>query len=368
MNGKKPRFPTFRRLWRAASPWIGTPWWPSDTLDTKRRSLLQVLLAAAKHRLPAAPLVASMAREERGRYRHRLRRLAQRLKDGVPLPDALERTPGVVSDEQLLAIRFGDQSGTLCTSLQEVLSRDEQYATHMNVQLRHVVFYGVAMLLVAIVVISFILVKIIPAYVAIYDDFDLTAPPATILLVTVGRIVEEFWYLFVLLLLAAIWLVRSEVSQRFFRRTVFSRFIPPVVRLRTADLLNQLSVTVNAGRPLAGAISTLARYHYDSFIRNKLLYVRNEMEQGADIWPSMAQVRLLTPAESHALVLADASDTRSWMMRKFANLKRGNVARGLSLLISFLQPALVFLFAVAVLLVAMGCLTPLDNMISGLSG
>ena len=66
---------------------------------------------------------------------------------------------------------------------------------------------------------------------------------------------------------------------------------------------------MEAGRPLPAAISTLARYHFDKSVREKLLFARNEIEQGADDWTSLTESRLLTPQEASAL--ANSSSSRS---------------------------------------------------------
>ena len=131
--------------------------------------------------------------------------------------------------------------------------------------------------------------------------------------------------------------------------------------------MNLLSVSLRAGRPLAGALSTLARYHYDTLIRHKLLFVRNEIEQGADIWESMATARLLSTQESRALDCSTSSETRAWSMNQLAKLRRDQVSGRLELFTMILQVVVILMLAAAVLLVALACLSPLVEMVSEMS-
>ncbi len=364
-------FPTVERLWDGTwrfSPWLNTPWWPADTLVTKQKALLRILAVAATERLEAAPLVAALAREDRSRYRRRLRRFAKRLSTGTGLADALEQTPGVLSDEQALAVRFGEQSGTLPSTLRILLDNRDQASQRITTRLRQIGFYASITLAIFVYVVSFILIKILPSFAAIFDDFELQLPRLTELLISISNWAVNFWWLLAISLLTFVWLFRSERSRRFFRRKISSRLIRPIAQLRSADLLTLLAINARAGRPLAGVLSTLARYHFDSKIRYKLLFVRNEMEQGANVWNSMATAQLLTAAEARALEKSTSADSRAWTMDQLAQLRRGRVERRIDLYISLFQPLVILIMAGAVLFISVACLLPLFNLTYALTG
>jgi len=367
-------FPTFarfaRRPWLPVWPlplWVGTPWWPADTLASKQHALLLVLSVAISERLDVVPLVESLAKEHRGRYRRRLYRLARRMTSGTSLPDALEQTTGVLSDEQMLAIRFGIQSGTLPEVLQSLIDQRDQSLNPIGHRLRQIGFYGTFVSVLFLLVLSFIMVSIIPSFNAIMEDFSLDTTAPLRLLTKIADAMAEMWLLIFLALLFCAWLIKSEFSQRFFRRRVFSRLFKPIAQLRSANLLNLLAVAQQAGRPLPGVLSTLARYHYDSLIRHKLLFVRNEVEQGADLWKSLTKTRLLSSAESRALESSASTDSTVWTLQHLANWKRSRVARRFDVYVDFLLPMVIVLMASAVLLVALATLTPLFEMINALS-
>ncbi len=349
------------------SSWTSTPWWPADTLASKQRALLQVLSVAVSERLELAPLVMSLAQEHRGRYRYRLYRLAKRMAAGTSLPDALEQTPGALSDEQMLAIRFGIQSGTLTEVLRTLVDQHEQSTNPISHRLRQIGFYGMLVAVLFFLVLSFIMIKIIPSFQSIMDDFELDGTEPLKLLVNISDWLVQMSPLILLALLFCVWLIKSEYAQRFFRRHVWSRIFKPAARLRSANLLTLLAIAQQAGRPLSGTLSTLARYHYDSLIRHKLLFVRNEVEQGADLWSSLTKARVISPAESRALTHSTAADSTVWTLRHLAAWKRNRVARRFDIYVDFLLPIVIVLMASVVLLTALATLTPLFKLINNLS-
>ncbi len=86
-----------------------------------------------------------------------------------------------------------------------------------------------------------------------------------------------------------------------------------------ASLQQLLAITELAGRPVSGAISTLARYHQDPHLRHQLLFARNEMEQGNDTWRSLADAQLINDQEYQALALTESTAIRAWQLQRFAD-------------------------------------------------
>jgi general secretion pathway protein F len=348
--------------------WRLSPWWPADSLGSKQRSLLRILATAADGHLQAAPLVASLAAEHRGRYRAILLRLARRLESGMSLADALEQTPGALSDEGTLSVRFGSQSGILAESLTALLQERDFTEAQIRQRLIRLGGYLGGMFLAGALICTFLLINIIPLFKEIQHDFDATSPWAFRWLINVGQMLHSYGvFLFIgsCLLVLALW---GRWPRRFARRTLSSRWLRQVFEWRSANLLRRLAVAAEAGRPLPGALSTLARYHYDGPFRQKLLFVRNEVEQGADLWASMARTRILSSSESRALASAEDQESRTWTMRRLAGQKQHRITQQVDLAVDLLQPMAILLMASFVLLAALAIFQSLVGLIETAGG
>jgi type II secretory pathway component PulF len=359
------QFPTFRRLWTyiwgTDRPFSG--WWPRFTTLAQRQSLLRLIAVAAEEKLPLCPLIDAWAADERGAQKGRLRRLAALLKAGTPLPDAVEQVPGILRDEDVLAIRFGAQSGTLATAIREALEASEPVPLSPVPRFRRTIVYGCAVVLVALPIVAFLQVKIVPAFVKILEDFSVPAPEALKWSMEFARVTIDFWWVGALVLIALLTTLFTARPGRFVRHVVLGRLFGSVRELRSADVLQKLSVAVGAGRPIAGALSTLARYHFEPNMRHKLLYVRNEVEQGADVWQSMTAVGLITPPEADLLHTAERVGNRPWVLKQLARGKRRRTNRRLTRLSELFLPAVVFTLAAFVLFQALAVFLPLIEII-----
>lgn len=343
------------------------PWWPADSLDARQQSLAHVLRGAVAGQIALAPLVAGLAAEHRWTTRRRLNRLAKRLQQGTPLAEALEQTPGALADEEVLAIRFGSQLGILPAVLDGLLRDDATSGPRLRARFRRMTSYLGGILLIGTIITSFILFKIVPSFQAIMSDFEMSVPWALQTLIGIGNFVETYLLLPILLLSAVAWFLSAGPPKWYVRRLLAARILRPAAQLRSANLLELLALATRAGRPLAGALSTLARYHYDTAIRQKLLFVRNEVEQGANLWQSLKTVRLLTPAEARVLTLESPIGAPDWTMEQLAQARRTRVVSRIETLFDWLEPACILLPASAVLLIALALMFSLSQLIGSLA-
>jgi type IV pilus assembly protein PilC len=345
-------FPTFRRWLDASVPFPDM--WTRRSSWAQNKSLLRLLVAGVEENLPLNPLVAAWAEDEHGPQRHRLRRLAELLRDETPLPDAVEEVRGVLGDEDILAIRFGAQSGTLAASMRERLDEPGPLISNVSPRMRQMMLYFATMLVIGSVVITFVQIRIVPEMAKIVEEFDIPMPLSLHWSAMLSIYVARYWYIFLLAILALYWLFFSSWPGRRLRRTILTRVIRPLRELHTADVLEKLGVTIGAGRPITGALSTLARYHFDPTLRRQLLYLRNEVEQGADVWDSMAAIGLLSGPEARVLETADRVGNRPWALKQIAEVKKRRTLRRLGQLSELALPAVILLFGSYVLFQALG--------------
>jgi type IV pilus assembly protein PilC len=269
-------------------------------------------------------------------------------------------------DEDILALRFDAQSGTVTTAVREILDDPANNAPERPSRLRSTSLYLWTVLILACPVVAFIAIKIMPAFQMILREFGMRLPAATQLFLQWTSLFANYAWLLILALLVGVLSFVFTRPGRVARRGITRAFAPSRAR-RAAGLLRMIAIASNAGRPIAGALSTLARYHFDPTLRNKLLFVRNEMEQGANLWQSLGAVDVITDADVRALNLAERLGNRSWVLTQLAYAKNRRAMRRLDHLSQVLVPAMVLLMGLFVLFQALAVLTPLTNMIQGLA-
>lgn len=346
------RSPTCKSIWRSST------WWPSDSRAAKQKGLLRLIYLAHRQRSTPQPLIANLALEHRGKYRRQLMKLSRRLAEGTPLIDALEQTPDVLSDDTVLAIRFGSQTGTLDQIYPMQCGESSETPNRIRGAITGTVWYCVGMALAIAVTLTFLTVTVLPTYVEMHEEFGISTPWALGRMIEFDKQIGSYIPALIVITILTVCLMLSAKSRRFVRHTIGSwRFQSPN-SVQSIALLRLVSATTKAGRPLAAAISTLARYHFDSQTRNKLLYVRNEMEQGADAWSALAETHLLSDQESKSIGSLSA-DTRSWGMDRLADQKQQWINRRLHNSAQWIRTIAILAFGAIVLWICVAFINPL---------
>ena len=356
-------FPTFRR---AANYPVPLPsWWPWHTTAAQRQILLRLIAVALEENLPLMPLLEQWAHDERGVQRQRVLRLVRLLKAGQSLPDALEATPGVLSDQQVLAIRFDAQSGTCTAALRAMIVDLPDLKTTASTRLDRSLTYLSVVVPIGLMFVAFTQIKIVPVLVVMFTHFGGQRPRVLQWSIDFTTILLNYWWVAALAFIGLLLSVFSTRTGRLLRYSLFGRLFQPLRELQTTDVLQKISVALDAGRPVAGALSTLARYHFAPPVRHKLLFVRNEVEQGVDVWQSMVAADLLVPADVRLLKTAERIGNEAWAFRQIVDVKKRRTRRRFERLGELLLPAMVLCLAAFVLFQMLTIFQPLVNLIEG---
>lgn len=339
--------PTFSRLFSQGRSfaWV----FPRRTTNRQRQSLLRLIATASEERLPLVPLLEAWAADERGVQKGRLRRVVDLLRNGAALADAVEQVPGVLNDEDVLTIRFGSQSGILAPALRESLAQPTLLTARAAEEFRKSLVYLVVVFGMGALMSTFLYTRIVPKLYQINEDYGVEPSQVLRIATDVAEWIIQYWWLIGLVALALLLSTFSTRTGRFLRHAVAGRLSGGLRTWRAAEVLRRLALAVRTGRPLPGAVSTLARYHFDQNLRHKLLDVRNEVELGADLWQSMASVHLLTEPEVTVMKTMDPTGQRAWALQQLAESRKVRVMRRFEKLSVLLTPLAVLLLACMVL-------------------
>ena len=330
---------------------------------------MSLLAVAHTERLDPKPVVSALASEHRGLYRRRLTLLAKRL-DKSTLVQALEKTPDALSEDVVLAIRLGSQSGTLTSTYAQLMATEKPQMDVLRSAQRSSKVYLAAIAIAICVVLPFMIFFIAPTIRKMGDEFGRSPEIGWSLefLMQVYFLIAKYFLWVCVSCMALAWLVWSSDSQRFFRRHIANRFFRRNAMMRSARLFRMLSIAVEAGRPLSGSLSTLAKYHFDSNIRHRLLLARNEVEQGVDDWSSLVDASIVTPKEFQAIHSSDSSRVRSWMLCRMASVKLEAIQQSVLIRSAILQPMEILIIAAIVLWICFSFFSFITNLIQSLAG
>jgi type II secretory pathway component PulF len=338
-----------------------------QNLRMRQQGLLWMMALASEKQIPLVPAIEAYAAETGGSYGDRVRDFAALLNNGIPLPDALSMVPGLVSLENYPLICAAYESGALSKGLREAAeTRNLQHSLWGSLSAK--MLYIVGMILIGMSILTFIMIKIVPAFEKIFKDFGTDLPAVTKALMGASRDMLLLWPILALVTLFFFFLF-FHCLLRYLGVSVFElpgmgRFMR---RKHAADIMQNLALSVENRRPIDAALQTLARCYPIAAIRAKLNRVLTDVRSGAPWEESLRERGLIRQSDFAVLQAASRAGNLPWAMREMADSNRRRLAYRLNVVVQTIFPPVVLCFGTIVMFVVVALFMPLIALIRSLS-
>jgi type IV pilus assembly protein PilC len=159
------------------------------TLFTRQLSILQ---DAGLPILRSLKILADM--QKPGRLKNSLLDTCDEIEGGATLSEAMSKSPKAFDRLFCNMIRAGEAGGALEVILRR-LSEFLERAQSLKRKVKGAMVYPVVVVSVAVGILTFIMLKIVPQFKKIFDDFGSELPAMTQMLINFSNWVVNYWYL-----------------------------------------------------------------------------------------------------------------------------------------------------------------------------
>jgi general secretion pathway protein F len=353
------------------SLWILTAFvgaiWLGQTKALRRRVLLSMLTIGAERGLPLPAVVAAVAQEQSGFAARRAERLARLLAEGHSLPEALRLCPRALPWGVRPYLHVGTEIAALPEALRQAADaqqRDSRLWRGITPQLLYVLIVVLATAQVA----TFCIIKIVPAFQKIFDDFGMSLPPLTQLffaLSSSGTLL--FSCLYVLLIVG----VPMVVMFWLLAQLGWIRGIPLLDRLmpgrHTAAVLGCLALAAERQRPLSHLLYPLSNSYPMRYIARRLRAASRDVDDGVDWRESLRARKLLGKTEAAVLTAAQRAGNLPWALRAMADHAARRSTYRLQATLQIVFPLALLGLALAVAFMVVALFHPLVRLIGSLT-
>ena len=333
---------------------------PGDQL-----TLLWLIATACEQELPLAPAVEALSTEARSAWRGRLEDFAALLRRGVGVAQAIERVPGLLPPDAILAAKVGAETDSLGPALRTAAEwQAQQFHDAQSPSTGGTIFYVAAVIAVMVSVILYTSYEVLPRYYKIFEDFGVELPEITQTLIA---LIDASQLLLIpmlscALLLPVFWLVWSSGAR--FQFLSPRKYLP---RLDIGPVLQQLGVVVEDGKNLTDGLRVLASQHPNATVWRRLSFVFEGVTAGENCWLLMQKKRLLRTRERQLLESAERTGNLGWALKTLGQqIERKQDARG-SAMLQLVKPICICALAIPVLFFGVAMIVPIIKLISDMS-
>ncbi len=311
------------------------------------------------------PLVQSFEIVGSGHENAAMQRLIMAVKTdvegGSTLADALSKHPLYFDDLFVNLVDAGEQAGALESLLEKIATYKEKTEA-IKKKIKKALTYPAAVLIVALVVTTILLIFVIPAFEDLFKGFGADLPTFTRKVIDLSLFVRTKGFYLAALIGGGIatfiyFQKRSRPMRQFLDRMALrAPIIGPIIQKASiARYARTLSTMFAAGVPLVEALESVAGATGNIVYENGVLAMRDEVATGQRLQHAMENTSLFPNMVIQMIAVGEESGSLDDMSAKVADFYEEDVDNAVDNLSSLLEPMIMSILGVLVggLVVAM---------------
>ena len=312
-------------------------------------------------------LTALIEQTESTRARTVLAGVRGRVLEGQSLARGIEAFPQAFPDIYRHMVEAGEQSGQLAHVLDQLADyTEDRQALRQKVLLAFI--YPALVTLVAIMIVGFLLVNVVPQVTRVFENTGQTLPLVTRVLIMTSDFVRAggvWWLVGIAVVFVG---VRVMLHNKRLRRHWHGLLLklPLVGRLvrgvNAARFASTLGILTSSGIPLLQAMQSAVLVVSNLPMRAAVDDALRQVREGAGLARALGKAKLFPPLVIHLIASGEASGNLDIMLGRAAEAQARELENWVKALTALLEPVMILVVGAVVGFIVLAMLLPIFEM------
>jgi type IV pilus assembly protein PilC len=289
------------------------------------------------------------------------------IESGSNLSDAMRKHPKVFNSLYANLVEAGEAGGILDTILARLANYIEK-ALSLKKKVKSAMVYPSAIITVAVTVVAFLMVFVIPTFAAMFEGGGAELPGPTALVMQISHVFRNQWYyilggpvLFFIIFKKVYATERGniEIDRIFLKLPVFGMLIRKV---STAKFSRTLGTLIASGVPLIEGMDICARTAGNKIVEIAILNSIEAIKEGETIAAPLARENVFPPMVIQMIDVGESAGALDAMLSKIADFYDEEVDTAVDGLTALLEPMLMVFLGIVVGFIVVAMYLPIFKM------
>ncbi len=279
-------------------------------------------------------------------FRDILKRVKSDVEQGKTFAESLAKHPKVFDALYVNLVAAGEVGGILDGILARLAVYLEK-AEKLRRQLKGAMTYPVTVISIAMVVVVFLLVKVIPVFEKMFDDFGGTLPAPTQFVVTISHFLQSWIVVIIVGIIAFLILFKlgREKLPKFHYATDAMLLRMPIFgsivrKAAVARFTSTMGTMLSSGVPIMDALDIVARTAGNDVIEKALTKVRTAISEGKTMAEPLGESGVFPSMVCQMIAVGESTGAMDAMLSKIADFYEDEVDTAVMALSSMIEPLL----------------------------
>ncbi len=324
--------------------------------------------------LPLLRALTVLEKQERDKVlKGTIAQLSEAVQSGGTFSEGLAQHPKIFNDLYVNMVRAGEVGGVLELVLSRLAEFQEKAQKIKNKVLAAMVYPFIVMFL-AVVIMAFLLVFIVPKFEQIFKDMlgDKPLPAITLFVIGASNAVKNHWAIIIGVIVALVF------GLKLLGRTAGGRLAIDRMKLHAplfGDLTRKTSISrfsrtlgtlVTSGVPILQALNITRQTAGNMILAKAIAQVHDSVKEGESIMQPLEASGAFPPMVISMIDVGEETGQLPEMLLKIAEVYDDEVDNSVAGLTSMLEPIMIVFLALVVGTIVIALFMPLISIISGL--
>lgn len=293
------------------------------------------------------------SQQENKSFKRALIQIRQDVESGSNLADSMRKHPKIFDDLYTNMVAAGEAGGILDTILQRLAQYIEK-SVKLNSQVKSAMIYPVAVISIAVIVVTIILWKVIPVFAALFKGLGAELPMPTLIVIWLSNFIADFWWLIGAVIGGTVFSLR-RYHETYKGKRVLDGIIlkAPILgmlmrKIAVARFCRTLSTLTSSGVPILDGLQITARTAGNSVIEDAIMATRKSVEEGKTISEPLADTEVFPSMVVQMIAVGEQTGALDTMLSKIADFYEDEVDNAVAGLMKLLEPVLIAFLGVAI--------------------
>ncbi|PFP27704.1 type II secretion system protein F [Bacillus sp. AFS073361] len=291
----------------------------------------------------------------------------QEMREGNPLSEAVSKHKKIFNQMFINLVKAGEVSGNLDETLDRLAEHfEKQHYTRQKIV--SALSYPIAVGIIAIIVVIFLLVAVVPTFVSMFDDMGGELPAITKFVLSASSFMQSFWWIVILFIFAVVFLItyikKSNQTKYYFdyfllKMPIFGNLLQ---KAALARMMRTLSSLFSSSVPILQAMSIVEKVVENEVLAKVIRESRDSLEKGRSMTEPMERHWAFPPLVTQMIAIGEETGALDAMLSKIAEFYEKEVENGTDRLKSLIEPLMIVFLAGLVGTIVTSIMVPMFSM------
>ncbi len=298
-----------------------------------------------------------------------LEAVAQDVKGGLALNEAVAKHPTIFSKLYVNMIRAAELGGILDTILDRLASFLE-YESEIKGKIKSAMMYPVLVLCFSQIMLFALFSFVLPKFKEIFTGMNVEMPPVTAALFAAGDFMNKYWWVVILMGIGAFFGFKTWAKTPKGRHQVdFLKLRIPIVgelalKMSIARFSRTFGTLINSGVPMMRSLEIVGETLNNRVLALAIEQTRQSIREGNKLSAPLTASGLFPNMVTTMIDIGEESGRLSEMLVKVGDFYDAEVESTVKGLTSMIEPMLIIFLGVVVGFIAISIMTPIFKLVN----